>query len=228
MVWLRYSPDPNPIEKFFAKLKHWLRKAAKRTPETVCQAIAETLARRSPHKTKASGWPRLEHRAHISRSTVRKWRAAAHRVGIGNAYGPIAAPIRLQELPPKHWPKPSDWPHATIAFPPVPTTRTPPKAAWPLIEKLRGGPKAPAADRARAWMTATFLHTATVFPAGSPLSTGSAASVEVVKLCSGPSVPLAWRARNSSPLCSHVTTAFPVVSIATCGEKPPDVVVVNV
>ena len=24
----KYSPDLNPIEKFFAKLKHWLRKAA--------------------------------------------------------------------------------------------------------------------------------------------------------------------------------------------------------
>jgi transposase len=27
----KYSPDLNPIEQFFAKLKHWLRKAAKRT-----------------------------------------------------------------------------------------------------------------------------------------------------------------------------------------------------
>jgi transposase len=30
----KYSPDLNPIEKLFAKLKHWLRKAAKRTVET--------------------------------------------------------------------------------------------------------------------------------------------------------------------------------------------------
>ena len=29
----KYSPDLNPIEKFFAKLKHWLRKAARRTVE---------------------------------------------------------------------------------------------------------------------------------------------------------------------------------------------------
>ena len=28
----KYSPDLNPIEKYFAKLKHWLRKAARRTP----------------------------------------------------------------------------------------------------------------------------------------------------------------------------------------------------
>jgi putative transposase len=27
----KYSPDLNPIEQFFAKLKHWLRKAASRT-----------------------------------------------------------------------------------------------------------------------------------------------------------------------------------------------------
>lgn len=28
----KYSPDLNPIEMLFAKLKHWLRKAAPRTP----------------------------------------------------------------------------------------------------------------------------------------------------------------------------------------------------
>jgi DDE superfamily endonuclease len=31
----KYSPDLNPIEKFFAKLMHWLRKAAKRTVDAV-------------------------------------------------------------------------------------------------------------------------------------------------------------------------------------------------
>ncbi|SMF60808.1 DDE superfamily endonuclease [Xaviernesmea oryzae] len=44
----KYSPDLNPIEQFFAKLKHWLRKAAKRTAETVCQAIGEILNRTTP------------------------------------------------------------------------------------------------------------------------------------------------------------------------------------
>ena len=39
----KYSPDLNPIEKFFAKLKHWLRKAAARTPDAVCDAIARIL-----------------------------------------------------------------------------------------------------------------------------------------------------------------------------------------
>jgi transposase len=38
-----YSPDLNPIEQFFAKLKHWLRKAAKRTTEAVYDAIAPIL-----------------------------------------------------------------------------------------------------------------------------------------------------------------------------------------
>jgi putative transposase len=46
----KYSPDLNPIEQFFAKLKHWLRKAAKRTVETVCQAIGEILDRTTPHE----------------------------------------------------------------------------------------------------------------------------------------------------------------------------------
>jgi transposase len=33
----------NPIENFFAKLKHWLRKAAERTIDTICHAITHTL-----------------------------------------------------------------------------------------------------------------------------------------------------------------------------------------
>src|SRR3974390_1041432 len=39
----KYSPDLNPIEQFFAKLKHWLRKAPQRTVETVYQAIGPIL-----------------------------------------------------------------------------------------------------------------------------------------------------------------------------------------
>jgi len=39
----KYSPDMNPIEQVFAKLKHLLRKAAARTPDTVCQAIGQLL-----------------------------------------------------------------------------------------------------------------------------------------------------------------------------------------
>jgi transposase len=38
----KYSPDLNPIEQVFAKLKHFLRKAAARTVEAVCLAIGET------------------------------------------------------------------------------------------------------------------------------------------------------------------------------------------
>src|ERR1700691_4758709 len=39
----KYSPDLNPIEQFFAKFKHCLRKAAKRTTEPVYDAIAPIL-----------------------------------------------------------------------------------------------------------------------------------------------------------------------------------------
>ena len=35
--------DLNPIETLFAKLKHWLRKAAARTPDAVCDAISHIL-----------------------------------------------------------------------------------------------------------------------------------------------------------------------------------------
>jgi transposase len=39
----KYSPDLNPIEQVFAKLKHLLRKAAARTIETICAAIGGAL-----------------------------------------------------------------------------------------------------------------------------------------------------------------------------------------
>ena len=39
----KYSPDLNPIEQVFSKLKHLLRKAAARTIETVCAAIGQVL-----------------------------------------------------------------------------------------------------------------------------------------------------------------------------------------
>jgi transposase len=39
----KYSPDLNPIEQFFAKLKHWLRKSAQRTVEAVYDAIGLIL-----------------------------------------------------------------------------------------------------------------------------------------------------------------------------------------
>jgi putative transposase len=44
----KYSPDLNPIEQVFAKLEHWLRQAAKRSVETVCDAIGEILSRVTP------------------------------------------------------------------------------------------------------------------------------------------------------------------------------------
>jgi len=39
----KYSPDLNPIEQLFAKRKHMLTKAAKRTPDAVCHAIGQIL-----------------------------------------------------------------------------------------------------------------------------------------------------------------------------------------
>jgi transposase len=39
----KYSPDLNPIENVFSKLKHLLRKAAARTREAVCAAIGQIL-----------------------------------------------------------------------------------------------------------------------------------------------------------------------------------------
>ena len=39
----KYSPDLNPIEQVFSKLKHRLRQAAARTPEDICAAIRHIL-----------------------------------------------------------------------------------------------------------------------------------------------------------------------------------------
>ena len=46
----KYSPDLNPIEQVFAKLKHFLRKAAARKVEAVCLAIAEILQHFTPEE----------------------------------------------------------------------------------------------------------------------------------------------------------------------------------
>ena len=40
----KYSPDLNPIEQVFAKLKHLLRKAAARNLEAVVAAVGELLS----------------------------------------------------------------------------------------------------------------------------------------------------------------------------------------
>ena len=46
----KYSPDLNPIEQVFAKLKHLLRKAAARTVDGVCTAVADALDAFTPQE----------------------------------------------------------------------------------------------------------------------------------------------------------------------------------
>ena len=46
----KYSPDLNPIEQVFAKLKHFLRKAAARTQDAVCIEIGRLLATYTPEE----------------------------------------------------------------------------------------------------------------------------------------------------------------------------------
>jgi transposase len=46
----KYSPDLNPIEQFFAKFKHHLRKLAARTVETVCNGIGSILETITPQE----------------------------------------------------------------------------------------------------------------------------------------------------------------------------------
>jgi transposase len=47
-----YSPDMNPIEQVFAKLKHLLRKAAERTKEATWQRIGSLLDAFTPQECK--------------------------------------------------------------------------------------------------------------------------------------------------------------------------------
>jgi transposase len=46
----KYSPDLNPIEQVFAKLKHIIRKAAARTVDTVCAVIGRALQAFTPEE----------------------------------------------------------------------------------------------------------------------------------------------------------------------------------
>src|SRR2546425_1500495 len=46
----KYSPDLNPIEQVFAKLKHLLRKAAARTVESIIAAIGQLLETYTPQE----------------------------------------------------------------------------------------------------------------------------------------------------------------------------------
>ena len=46
----KYSPDLNPIEQFFAKLKHHLRDAQQRTKEAISNAVADILATVTPQE----------------------------------------------------------------------------------------------------------------------------------------------------------------------------------
>ena len=48
----KYSPDLNPIEKFFSKLKHGLRKAAARSLDDISDAIATILDTVAPTECK--------------------------------------------------------------------------------------------------------------------------------------------------------------------------------
>jgi transposase len=46
----KHSPDLNPIEQVFVKLKHMLRKASARTQDTVCTSIGTPLSTYTPQE----------------------------------------------------------------------------------------------------------------------------------------------------------------------------------
>jgi transposase len=74
----KYSPDLNPIEHVFAKLKHFLRKAAARTVEAVCLAIGEVLQLFTPEVMhKLLGKLRIRTNLTSSRFSVRKSRRSS-------------------------------------------------------------------------------------------------------------------------------------------------------
>ena len=51
-LWFRppYSPDMNPIEQTFAKVKHWMRMAQKRTIEDTWRYLGRLIATVSPEE----------------------------------------------------------------------------------------------------------------------------------------------------------------------------------
>ena len=46
----KYSPDLNPIEQVFSKLKHLLRKEQARTTDAICEAIGKLLQAFTPNE----------------------------------------------------------------------------------------------------------------------------------------------------------------------------------
>jgi len=81
----KYSPDLNPIEQLFAKLKHWLRNAASRSADAVCNAIGPILATITPDECSNyfvhAGYGRTA-RAYIPRKPSARSRSfQAHRPG---------------------------------------------------------------------------------------------------------------------------------------------------
>src|ERR1700727_278812 len=48
----KYSPDLNPIEQVFAKLKHLIRKAVARTVDAVCAAVGDALPASLPNNAR--------------------------------------------------------------------------------------------------------------------------------------------------------------------------------
>ena len=48
-----YSPDLNPIEQTFAKIKHWMRIAQKRTIDDVCRTLGELVSAIQPAECKS-------------------------------------------------------------------------------------------------------------------------------------------------------------------------------
>ena len=99
----KYSPDLNPIEQVFAKLKHLVRKAAARTVDAVCAAIGEALQAFTPEECanylKNSGYRTYFHHA-LAQSRNRLWccwprtqRGARSRYRAGSFPGLPTAPL---------------------------------------------------------------------------------------------------------------------------------------
>ncbi|WP_249147706.1 transposase, partial [Bradyrhizobium jicamae] len=45
-----YSPDLNPIEQTFAKIKHWMRSAQKRTIDDICHHVGGLITTIQPNE----------------------------------------------------------------------------------------------------------------------------------------------------------------------------------
>jgi putative transposase len=97
----KYSPDLNPIEMLFSKLKHGLRKAAKRTQDAIYHAIVDLLPDVDPNQCAnyfaKAGYARSS--SHPALALPHGWTLAASRLHLPRALQDLRADVAAPRYP---------------------------------------------------------------------------------------------------------------------------------